>query len=1191
MELMTSGAFARASGLSRKALRLYDELGLLHPAQVDPATSYRFYEPGQLERARLVAWLRRLGMPLADIRSVSALPAAQAAVELATYWAQVEAETSARRELAVFLIGYLSGKDTAMHDGEETLTVRYAVRSDTGLHREGNEDAAYAGTRLLAVADGIVPPGGDAREPWRSADRSALADTSHRDDSPMIRRSSPTRVRPRVEALDSRALLSVGAQGLWPLANPSSTDTLLVQFAQSSTPDQQSSLLASFRGSVVSKVADGPELVQIGEGFDLSAIVKSVQGASGVLYAQANSTVQASALAVTPDDPSFGTQWGLDNANNVDIDAPEAWGVTTGLTSTIVAVIDSGIDLSNPDLAGKLWTNPGNDYALGYANDFHGWNFIANNNDVQDDEQQGHGTHVSGIIAAAANDAYGVAGVNWNAKIMPLKFLDATGTGSVADAVSAIYFAVNHGARVINASWGGVDGSPALQAAISYANSRNVVFVTAAGNDGTDNDYATNYPASFHLANELSVASVDRFGQLSTYSNYGAATVSIGAPGTDILSDAPSYVSPTRLEVLSGTSMSTAFVSGVASLVAGADPSLTASQIVGRLITTAKPLPSLAGKTIAGGMVDAASALAAGPATATGGVPAAGLPTLTPGASTVEDVHASILASDEYFAAHGGTADGFISGLYEELLGRTPDPAGLQEWVGLYGSGTVTRFQIARDILVAPEARLTEVAHWYQDDLGRTAFARRPQGSTPGVAAWANLLELWGSATIRVHDAIMSAPSSTSINHGATPRPRRPGVLTTTSTTGTPAPPRNTAWAGLLYSGLRPVHRAPLLLRGHARGPRRPMVAQLVRRGPRPRYGSDRRRSRPIPGVQAWAADPRQLLSAPARELSRTDPLALPTAWIWPIGCRPVQRRRSDRHHGGSLDANRDRQAHPGGWPRRSMLPTRHPRIERPPRRPWPSPNSSSRGLPPRPRLASTPRPRLVPGIPIGPEHRSGHGSSRARASGSTSRARTARRPSRSSCSGSVPDRAPRRPAVRRPRPPDDPRGGLGPGAPLSSPVPDHPPLAAGVVPGWLGRPLRRGLRGTLGLCRDLAPPEPDRLDDPDLEDGGPLDLREPPGLHRGPAPRFRRRPGAPDADRRPALRGRAHGAEEHPPPVRRPADGLPGRPRRQSRGGRGHRPMGRVDPPARRARRSLAPATIRPTRGPPGSGATSAWS
>jgi PPM family protein phosphatase len=152
---MTSGAFARASGLSRKALRLYDELGLLHPARVDPVSQYRFYDPAQLEQARLVAWLRRLGMPLAMIRTVSGLPSAQAAAELAGYWDQVEAETAARRELAAFLIGYLSGKDTAMHDDQGTLAVRYAVQSDIGLHRQDNEDAAYAGARLLAVADGM----------------------------------------------------------------------------------------------------------------------------------------------------------------------------------------------------------------------------------------------------------------------------------------------------------------------------------------------------------------------------------------------------------------------------------------------------------------------------------------------------------------------------------------------------------------------------------------------------------------------------------------------------------------------------------------------------------------------------------------------------------------------------------------------------------------------------------------------------------------------------------------------------------------------------------------------------------------------------------------------------------------------------------------------------------------------------
>jgi PPM family protein phosphatase len=155
VELMTSGEFARASGLSRKALRLYDELDLLRPAAIDPASQYRFYDPAQLEQARLVAWLRRLGMPLAGIREASQAPPARAAALVTAYWDQVEAETTDRRELATFLIGYLSGKGSDMHKTEGTLAIRYGVQSDVGLEREENEDAAYAGERLLAVADGM----------------------------------------------------------------------------------------------------------------------------------------------------------------------------------------------------------------------------------------------------------------------------------------------------------------------------------------------------------------------------------------------------------------------------------------------------------------------------------------------------------------------------------------------------------------------------------------------------------------------------------------------------------------------------------------------------------------------------------------------------------------------------------------------------------------------------------------------------------------------------------------------------------------------------------------------------------------------------------------------------------------------------------------------------------------------------
>lgn len=154
MGLLTTGAFAKASRLSPKALRLYDELGLLPPARVDPVTGYRLYAPEQLDRARLVVWLRRLGMPLARIQHIRTLEAGPASQEIRTFWAQVEADTAARRDLATFLIDHLSWKAPAMTPTAHPLGIRYTALSDTGLVRESNQDTAYAGSRLLAVADG-----------------------------------------------------------------------------------------------------------------------------------------------------------------------------------------------------------------------------------------------------------------------------------------------------------------------------------------------------------------------------------------------------------------------------------------------------------------------------------------------------------------------------------------------------------------------------------------------------------------------------------------------------------------------------------------------------------------------------------------------------------------------------------------------------------------------------------------------------------------------------------------------------------------------------------------------------------------------------------------------------------------------------------------------------------------------------
>ncbi len=632
--------------------------------------------------------------------------------------------------------------------------------------------------------------------------------------------------------------------GMWPLPNPGPATGLFVRFAATATPADRQAALAGVQATVVQSYPDGPELVTIGEGIDPAGAIRSLQATPGVVYAEPDSVIHADSVPLYPNDPVFYRDWGLNNANNVDIDAPEAWSITTGNPATIVAVLDSGIDLGNPDFAGKVWTNPINDAAQGYPNDLHGWNFLANSPNVQDDN--GHGTHVSAIIAAAGNNARGVAGVDWAAQIMPLKFLDAQGNGSTDLAVGAIYYAVNHGARVINASWGGVAAAGPLRDAIAYAGAHNVVFVTAAGNSGTNNDAVASYPGNYRLPNELSVAAVDRNGNLPSFSNYGAFTVDVAAPGLDIVSDVPTFISPDGLQTLSGTSMSTAYVSGVAALVAGVHPEFTAEQVVQRVDASAKPLPGLAGKVITGGIVDAANALAPDAQRIISGVDPAGGTPLYPGASTVADLRSSILASDEFLGVHGGTGAGFVTGLYLDLLGRYPDPAGTAQWVGLYQSGAATRFQIADAILTSPEGRLTEVARWFQRDLGRTTTLDALKAD-PGVASVADLL-LRGVGDDTVEAEIMASPEYL-IGHGASPEPVVRAFYSDLADRD-PSTTEVNGWAGLLWGG-----GAPFTVLRYFQGAAESQVTQVARW-----FVADLGRPEPVaqlkanPGVQALAA-------------------------------------------------------------------------------------------------------------------------------------------------------------------------------------------------------------------------------------------------------------------------------------------------------------------------------------------------
>jgi subtilisin family serine protease len=234
-----------------------------------------------------------------------------------------------------------------------------------------------------------------------------------------------------------------------------------------------------------------------------------------------------------PNDTNFGTLWGL-----TQIAAPAAWDISSSCGSVIVAVVDTGVDYTHPDLAANMWANPGesanslDDDGNGKIDDIGGWDFVHQNNDPMD--ANGHGTSVAGIIGAVGNNTRGGVGVCWNPKIMPLRVMDASGVATVADIVQAMNYAQDKGASIINASYGGSYFSQTEYDAIAQLNAHNILLVTVSGNETVDNDTTPTYPANYNLPNILVVAATDTGDNLSSYSNYGVNTVHVGAPGNDI---------------------------------------------------------------------------------------------------------------------------------------------------------------------------------------------------------------------------------------------------------------------------------------------------------------------------------------------------------------------------------------------------------------------------------------------------------------------------------------------------------------------------------------------------------------------------------------------------------------------------------------------------------------------------------
>jgi len=313
-------------------------------------------------------------------------------------------------------------------------------------------------------------------------------------------------------------------------------------------------------------------------------------------------------------DPLFSSLWAMRSPQPSagGIDAVHAWSVTTGSTSNVIAVTDTGVDRTHPDLQGNLWVNageiPGNgidDDHNGYVDDVNGWDFYNFDNDPADGN--GHGTHIAGTIAARGNNSIGVTGVCWSAQIMPLKLLSDSGSAYTSDAVAAVTYASRMGARISNNSWGGGGYSQSLYDAIKAAGSQGSLFVTTAGNNNADNDATPYYPANYPLECILSVAATDRDDQLAYFSNYGANTVHLTAPGVDILSLRPGG----QYATLSGTSIAAPHVAGTAGLLLARNPSLTVNQMKQLIIFGSDSIGTLGGKIASQGRLNAYRALKA----------------------------------------------------------------------------------------------------------------------------------------------------------------------------------------------------------------------------------------------------------------------------------------------------------------------------------------------------------------------------------------------------------------------------------------------------------------------------------------------------------------------------------------------------------------------------------------------------
>jgi subtilisin family serine protease len=380
---------------------------------------------------------------------------------------------------------------------------------------------------------------------------------------------------------------------------------LIVGFT-SATSHQRAASLVQAAGARIERRLDriGALVIRPRHGTATKGLRDRLRQRRGVRYVEPDFLVAKSA---TPNDPDYSRQWAL-QPTGFGIAAPAAWDRRTACS--LVATLDTGAQYTHPDLTGNIWHNPHeiddnnkDDDDNGWVDDYYGVNVQAGSGNAVDGD--GHGTHVAGIIAGHGNNATGIAGTCWTASVMPIRFMNSQGKGSTSDAVTGLDYAIHQHAKVVNCSFGSSSKSTALEDAVKSAESAGVLLVVAAGNDTQSIDAEPEYPASYTEGNILTVAAIDDTGALASFSNYGAKSVDLAAPGDEIFSTYPT----SGYKLLSGTSMAAPMVAATAAMLHAQDSHLTYAQIRSAIKASVVPDAALAGKTVTGGLLNLDGAL------------------------------------------------------------------------------------------------------------------------------------------------------------------------------------------------------------------------------------------------------------------------------------------------------------------------------------------------------------------------------------------------------------------------------------------------------------------------------------------------------------------------------------------------------------------------------------------------------